>query len=107
MEATLENVLKSIAHPGLLASSTGLSDRQLSTLSTLQDSSPGAVDRDGTPSGLNGDAHAQTLGLGHGRNGSTGLEAPVRPRGIEWSGVRDEGNDSHRLHSLPDNTLNP
>lgn len=114
MEATLETVLKSISNPGLLASSGGLvSDPSLRQVSGPLDSGPGGaegrgdihVGSSGQPSILNGlgDGGRYEIGGGSARPDSG-------PRAVEWSGIRTERegrDDSPRLHSLPDNTLNP
>lgn len=114
MEATLETVLKSISNPGLLASSGGLvSDPSLRQVAGPLDSGPGGAEG-------RGDIHVGTSqasilnGLGDGGRfeiGGGAARPDSGPRPVEWTGVRaerDAGRDeSPRLHSLPDNTLNP
>lgn len=56
------------------------------------------------PTGLGGSA-----GSGHGAGKTPGSTATSKSSPMEWSGVKDPNaaDGSPRLHSLPDNTLNP
>lgn len=117
MEATLETVLKSISNPGLLASSGGLmSDPSLRQVAGPVDSGPGGAEgRGDVHVGASGDHGGPSIltGLGDGGRyeiGGGSGRPDSGPRPVEWSGVRAERegrDDSPRLHSLPDNTLNP
>ncbi|SCV73842.1 BQ2448_6272 [Microbotryum intermedium] len=123
MEATLETVLKSISHPSMLTSS-GLMQMPTSDLSVMNRGSgqgstplnPGSVGAAGTSSGdiptgaSPHNFHNSSISSGSPNFGPGGESKPRTT--IEWSGIRGDRNgqprdSSPRLHSLPDNTLNP
>lgn len=112
MEQTLETVLKSISNPGVLASAGGM----VLDPSLRQQQLP--VDPGSAGAEARADVHIGTPG-GNGMPGDhqrghlvSGVHFDAAGRStMEWSGVRNERDggrdDSPRLHSLPDNTLNP
>ncbi|SDA01519.1 BZ3500_MvSof-1268-A1-R1_Chr10-1g02747 [Microbotryum saponariae] len=123
MEATLETVLKSISHPSMLTSS-GLMQMSTSDLSAMNRGSgqgatpldPGSVGAAGASSGdiptgaSPHNFHNSSISSGSPNFGPGGENKPRTT--IEWSGIRGDRNGqtrdgSPRLHSLPDNTLNP
>lgn len=110
MEATLETVLKSIAHPGVITSAGGLTDLPLPP---TQDS-PMDGGRDAGPSsGVPRVHYATTNPHAHGIPGahqSVDIEGRAEYHPLPWSsGVKVPRDLPHepRLHSLPDNVLNP
>ncbi|KAL8290408.1 hypothetical protein RQP46_002666 [Phenoliferia psychrophenolica] len=116
MEATLETVLKSISQPGLLSSAGGLSNPTLQQLTSPHDSNPRPRSESAgpvaSPSGTAG--HHLSMNA-HGMPGGHQTEGPRADFGgggadVRWrGGVRtsEERAQEPRLHSLPDNVLNP
>lgn len=113
MEETLETVLKSISQPPTAdeAAAPAPVSRTVSPLSTLTLALEGVSDMNGLPE--------HPMARERDRSASTAESSGVRfesglgRQGMQWGARKGsdlsprDGNDSPRLHSLPDNTLNP
>lgn len=113
MEETLETVLKSISAPPVAddVPAPAPTSRTVSPLSTLTLALEGVSDKNGLPE--------HPMARERDRSTSTAESAGVRfesglgRQGMQWGARKGsdlsprDGNDSPRLHSLPDNTLNP
>jgi hypothetical protein len=130
MEQTLETVLQSISNPGVLASAGGMvTDSAMRAQHVSLDHS--STSNSGSPQVTlgTGDSHAASGSMTGTKGGGSGLPGDhqrgrlLHPEGVrfdqsgrstmEWSSVRgsrdehEERDEGPRLHSLPDNTLNP
>ena len=111
MEATLETVLKSISQPGLLSSAGGLSDPTLRQLASPHEHLPAPRSESSGPVASPSAGHHMAMNA-HGMPGGHQTEGPRADFGagdLRWNGIRtsEERAQEPRLHSLPDNVLNP
>lgn len=106
MEATLETVLQSIAHPGAsIAAGAGMIDDY--SPETQQSESPAGLNDSRVPGGMGmaGDHQDQHALAGPSDEGVR-FESGLGRQGMQWN-AWDQPEERPRLHSLPSNTLNP